>query len=160
MAGKAAVCLLLSSKIIEMQLKGYLAMSEQKLNETLLQGINLLEAGDVRAALSLLEKYSKEHQDDPDGYFYLGDALAEDGCIDDAIVSYRAGLKLVPDDADALTTLGDLLFEAGQHDAAIASYSRVRELDAEDADALVSIGLVHSSLDKSDEAIAAYRQAL
>jgi len=78
--------------------------------DILIQGINLLEEGDARAARELFETYTKEHPDDPDGFFHLGDALAEDGLVDEAIISYREGLKLSPDDIDALTSYGDLLF--------------------------------------------------
>jgi len=86
-------------------------MSEIPPNDILIQGINLLEAGDACAARELFEAYTKAHPEDPDGFFYLGDALAEDGLIDEALTSYREGLKLCPDDIDALTSYGDLLFE-------------------------------------------------
>ena len=96
-------------------------MCEVKPADAIIEGINLLESGDARGARTVLEEYTSNHRDNPDGFFYLGDALAEDGHIDKAIVAYREGLAIAPDDTDALTTLGDLLFESGQHEAAIVS---------------------------------------
>ena len=90
-------------------------MTDKILDEKLRTGIEQLDAGNTKEAITTLKEYCQNHQDDADSWFYLGDALAEDGQIAEAIERYRAGLKLAPTDLDALTTLGDLLFEAGQH---------------------------------------------
>ncbi|MFA6822566.1 MAG: tetratricopeptide repeat protein, partial [Geobacter sp.] len=135
-------------------------MSSDTLDPVLTTAIDQLEADNPAAALEILVGYQTDHPDDPAGYFYQGDALAELGRLDEAIAAYRKGLTLAPDDPDALTTLGDLQLEAGQHQDALQSYQRVLEVDPQDSDALVSIGLVYHAQDKADEAIAAFQQAL
>ena len=54
-------------------------MTDKLLNETLRSGIEQLDAGNTQAAIATLKDYCQAHQDDPDSWFYLGDALAEDG---------------------------------------------------------------------------------
>jgi Flp pilus assembly protein TadD len=135
-------------------------MVDTLLNETIKQGIDLLDKGNTKEAVKILEGYWKDNKNVPDSWFYLGDALAEDGQLSDAIDRYREGLKLAPDDADALTTLGDMLLENGKHKDAIGCYKKVLDIDPKDADAMVSIGLVYNIQERSDDAIRAFRQAL
>jgi Flp pilus assembly protein TadD len=71
-------------------------MTDKLMNETLRTGIEQLDAGNTKAAIATLKGYCQAHQNDPDSWFYYGDALAEDGRIDEAIERYREGLKLAP----------------------------------------------------------------
>ena len=135
-------------------------MTDAMLNETIKNGIDLLDKGKIKEAIKVLEGYWNDNRTSPESWFYLGDALAEDGRLDDAIARYREGLKLAPDDADALTTLGDMLLESGKQKDAIACYKKVLDIDPKDADAMVSIGLVYNIQERTDDAIRAFRQAL
>ncbi|MFH1026662.1 MAG: tetratricopeptide repeat protein, partial [Pseudomonadota bacterium] len=135
-------------------------MSDTVINPDIKKGLDLLDSGKIKEAIVILLGYWNDHKGEPDSWFYLGDALAENGQLGDAIERYREGLKLAPEDVDALTTLGDMLFEAGKHKDAIACYKKVLDIDPKDADALVSIGLVHGSQERGDEAISAFEQAL
>ena len=134
-------------------------MSDTELNAAVQKGLDLLDQGEAKQAITILEAYWDGNKNQPDSWFYLGDALAEDGRLDDAIARYREGLKLSPEDADALTTLGDMLLEAGNHKESLACYKKVLDIDPKDADALVSIGLVYSSQDRGEDSIRAFRQA-
>src|SRR5665647_3659805 len=100
-------------------------MDNSELNATLQKGLKLLDAGKTKESLAILEGYWLDHKNQPESWFYLGDALAEDGRLGDAIARYREGLKLAPEDADALTTLGDMLLEAGDHKESLACYKKV-----------------------------------
>ena len=151
--------------LIELQPEYKLKLEDQIMSDTILdatvqKGLDLLDQGEVKQAISVLEGYWAGNRSQPESWFYLGDALAEDGRLDDAIARYREGLKLSPEDADALTTLGDMLLEAGNHKESLACYKKVLDIDPKDADALVSIGLVYGSQDRTDDAIRAFRQAL
>ena len=88
-------------------------MTDTILNETIKSGLDLLDKGTTKEAIKILEGYWNDNRNVPDSWFYLGDALAEDGRIEEAISRYQEGLKLAPDDADALTTLGDMFLESG-----------------------------------------------
>mgnify|MGYP002349725786 CR=1 FL=1 len=98
--------------------------------------------------------------DDPEGYFYLGEALVEEGKLAEARQQYEKGLALAPGDVDGQIALGDICLELAEHEAALAAYRRAVELDPRNADGYVNIGLVYNSLEETSKAIEAFEKAL
>jgi Flp pilus assembly protein TadD len=89
----------------------------------------------------------------------LGQALAGQGRIDDAMAHYHEALKIKPDYAEALNNLGVALFCRGRLPEAIAQYRKALEAQPDYASALNNLGGVLAGLGRTDEAITNYRRA-
>ena len=132
----------------------------EEIQELLPRGIALMDGAEYAAAAELFRECLVRDPRDAEGYFYLGEALAEMHLLEEAVEVTEAGLKLKPEDAEAWTSLGDLYFESGRHKEALANYRRVLELTPLDADAQVNIGLVYNAMEKTDDAIRSFNAAL
>ncbi len=98
-------------------------------DDHLAKGISLLETGEPKKATAEFRRCTEIEPENPEGYFNLGEALAADEQMDEAINAYLKGLKLSPEDTEALTALGDIYFEMGRHKDALKNYQRVTELE-------------------------------
>ena len=96
----------------------------------LAQGISLLEAGENKKAEAEFRRCTEIEPSNAEGYFQLGDCLAMDERMEEAIESYLRGLKLAPEDTEALTALGDIYFELGRHKEALDAYGKALDLTA------------------------------
>jgi protein O-GlcNAc transferase len=92
--------------------------------------------------------------------FQLGNALAAQGRVDQAIVHYERALALMPDLAEAHNNLGIALVTQGKIDQAIAHYERALALKPDYAEAHNNLGLALVAQGKIDQAIAHYERAL
>ena len=104
-------------------------------DDTLAEGISLLEAGDASGAVSAFQRCLALEPENPEGYFNLGEALVAGEKFEEAVKIYSDGLKLAPNDTEALTGLGDIYFEMGRffiknedYDMAINALSKAIEL--------------------------------
>jgi superkiller protein 3 len=93
-------------------------------------------------------------------YNNLGNALKDQGKLDEAIACYRQAIKLDPKHAKAHSNLGAALANQGKQDEAIACYRQAIKLDPKLAMAHNNLGLALAKQGKQDEAIACYRQAI
>ena len=118
--------------------------------------IAAIESGDFQKAADGAKKCIELDRKNPEGHFFLGEALAGLEMPKEAIAAYEAGLKLAPEDTDALTCLGDIYFEQGQHKDALKLYEKIVKIDPKDADGYVNIGLVYNSMERAEDAIKAY----
>ena len=71
----------------------------------------------------------------------LGQALADRGQFDAAIVHYQKALEIKPDFAEAYTNLGTVMFGGGQVDEAIARFRRSLAIDPNYVPAHNNLGL-------------------
>jgi tetratricopeptide (TPR) repeat protein len=90
----------------------------------------------------------------------LGDALEKMGQMDQAILHYRAALKINPGDSGTHSSLGFALAKKGQLDEALAECRIAVALDPDDADAHKNFGFALDKKGQLDQAIAQYRKAL
>lgn len=97
---------------------------------------------------------------DAEAHSNLGNALLENGHLEEAVQSCRRALEINPHLVEAHSNLGNALRGLGQLDAAIASYRQA--LDIQPGFAIVhnNMGNALRGLGRVDEAIASYRQAL
>ena len=71
----------------------------------------------------------------PTAHNNLGNALKDQGKLDEAVACYRRALELKPDFAEAHNNLGNALKDQGKLDEAIACYRRALELKPDYAEA-------------------------
>ena len=64
-------------------------MTEKALHELLKSGCDHMENGNPEAAEKAFSSYCALFPDDPDGKFCCGDALSEQGKIEEAISAYK-----------------------------------------------------------------------
>ena len=93
-------------------------------------------------------------------YNNLGNALSDQGKLEEAIASYQQAIQLNPDSASAYYNLGVTLRRQGKLEEAIANYQQAIELDPNDADAYIGLGNALKEQGKLEEAIASYQQAI
>jgi len=111
--------------------------------------IAAIEVGDFQQAADMAKQCIELDRKNPEGHFFLGEALAGLELPKEAIAAYEAGLKLAPED-----------FEQGQHKDALKLYEKIVKIDPNDADGYVNIGLVYNSMERAEDAIKAYETAL
>ncbi len=90
----------------------------------------------------------------------LGNALQDQGKLEEAATCYRRALELKPDHAEARNNLGNALKDQGKIDEAVACYRRTLELKPDYAEAHNNLGNALNGQRKLDEAVASYRRAL
>ena len=99
----------------------------------LMQGRNLLEAGDAEAAIESLQKVS-DLDSNPDGLRDLLKAYLKTGRLSDA-GTLASKLLTVHNDLTSISTFADALMQAGQYENALQVYDQHAErLLAEDSD--------------------------
>jgi tetratricopeptide (TPR) repeat protein len=96
-------------------------------------------------------------------HYNLGQALAQKGRLDKAIVHYSEALRIEPDHPDAHNAhnnIGLALFRQGKVNEAIARYARALELKPDGANIHNNLGNALAGQARLDEAIVHYAEAL
>ena len=83
----------------------------------------------------MLLKALSINPDSHDAYSNMGNALKEQGNLEEAIEAYNKAIKLKPDYADAYYNLGNALKEQGKSEKAIEAYSNAIKLKPDFAEA-------------------------
>jgi hypothetical protein len=87
----------------------------------------------------------------------LGEALKDEGRMDEAIKHYTEAIKAKPSFVTAYLNLGFALNRVGDFTAAIDAFGRALQLDSKALDAHMGLGFVHLNMGRSDLALAEYR---
>ncbi len=90
----------------------------------------------------------------------LGNALLQEGSVDEAIAHYQNALQIKPDYLDVHVRLASALFQKGEVDEAIAHYQTALQLKPGYAEVHNNLGCALLQIGKVDEAIAHCRKAL
>ncbi len=90
----------------------------------------------------------------------LGNALNDQGKLDEAIAEYREAIRLKPDDAEAHFNLGNALATRGSSTRPSPNTATAIRLKPDDAEAHFNLGIALRDQGKLDEAIAEYREAI
>ncbi|HEY3174209.1 MAG TPA: tetratricopeptide repeat protein [Candidatus Polarisedimenticolia bacterium] len=90
----------------------------------------------------------------------LGNVLAGQGRLDEAVTCYGEALRLDPAFTDAHYNLGNALARQGKLDEALAHYAEALRLEPDSADSHNSLGIVLDLKGQHDEALAHYTEAL
>jgi tetratricopeptide (TPR) repeat protein len=123
-------------------------------------GWDLLEAGQLPAAMAQCERALRIQPDYAEAHNNLGIALRQAGKIEDAIGHYEHALRVRPDFAEAHYNLGIALEQVGKIEDAIGHYEQALRVKPDYAGAHNNLGnaLVHGG--KIEDAIGHYEQAL
>jgi Flp pilus assembly protein TadD len=89
--------------------------------------------------------------DDPDAVAHLGEALREQGRLEQAAVFLRHAVCLRPDRAEAHHHLGQTLAEQGRPEEAEAAYREALRLRPDSVAALSSLGALLEEMNRPDE---------
>jgi protein O-mannosyl-transferase len=90
----------------------------------------------------------------------LGNALLQDGKIDEAMGNYQDAVQIKPDYADARNNLGNILLQKGRVEEAITQFQKTLQIKPDNADARYNLGLSFHQQGRLDEAISQYEKAL
>ena len=129
----------------------------------LMQGRNLLEAGDAEAAIESLQKVP-DLDSNPDGLRDLLKAYLKTGRLSDAS-TLASKLQTVHNDLSAISTLADALMQAGQYENALQVYDQHADrLLSEDSDKVLKnlhavIGHVRDNPASLDKLLALFQKA-
>ncbi len=115
--------------------------SDEVQNE-LAEARELLAAGSIDSAVSLLRQLIAKHPENPDAHLLLGSSLALAPRQSEAIAELRRAIELRPSFPQAHNTLGMALARFGEPQAAQEAFQRALELDPELAEAHANLGLV------------------
>ncbi len=107
-----------------------------------------------------MQHHKAGHLEEAQRVFQLGNALAAQGRIDQAVAHYERVLALKPDNVAAHNNLGLMLMAQGKMDQAVAHYERALALNPDDAPTHYNLGLARAAQGKVDQEIAHYQRAV
>jgi tetratricopeptide (TPR) repeat protein len=123
-------------------------------------GLALLAAGHTAAAEEVFRDLSERQPDNPERYFYLGNALYEQKKLTEAVAAFSKGIALKPDFAEAYSNLGLALHDLKKPAEAVAAYHKAIDCRPDYAEAYYNLGNILRAQKKLAEAVAAYQKAL
>ena len=113
-----------------------------------------------RSSMTLFEHAVEVIPDNYVAHLSLGNALAEQGRLDDAIAHYSAALRVKPDLAKAHGNLGVILARQGKLEEAVAQYAEALRLNPDLPETHNNLGAALAERGRIEEAIAHYDRAL
>lgn len=116
------------------------------------EALDTLRAGDVAKAIEQLRMIVADSPTHLSSRLFLGEALEQDGRIDEALGFYRDVLRLKPDHVDALTHLGSARAAQGHAEEALNYFDEALRLSPEATSARYNLALVLMQLGRIDEA--------
>jgi predicted O-linked N-acetylglucosamine transferase (SPINDLY family) len=106
-----------------------------------------------RQAIVIKPDYAEAHSN-------LGNALKDQGKLDEAIAAYHRAIAIKPDYAEVHSNLGNALRDQGKLGEAIAAHRQAIDIKPDYAEAHSNLGNALQDQGKLGEAIAAHRQAI
>ncbi|HZE22125.1 MAG TPA: tetratricopeptide repeat protein [Desulfobaccales bacterium] len=119
-----------------------------------------VQVGYWRDSISLYEHTLKVTRGNPVTQNNLGEVLAGQGQLNQAVAHYTAALRLQPDFAQAHYNLGVALGAQGKLNQAAAQYRAALRFKPDFAEACNNLGEILAAQDKLAQAVAQYRAAL
>jgi tetratricopeptide (TPR) repeat protein len=98
--------------------------------------------------------------DNDTAHFNLGNALRQNGRLDDAITHYEKALQIAPHYAEAHSNLGMALFQKGSLDEAITHLQKAAQIQPGLAQSHYNLGIALGQKGRGEEEIAEYQKAL
>ena len=114
--------------------------------------LDTLRAGDIAKAITQFRTIVADSRTHLPSRVFLGEALEQDGRIDEALGFYREALRLKPDHVDALTHLGAARAAQGHSEEALNYFDEALRLSPEATSARYNLALVLMRLGRIDEA--------
>jgi protein O-GlcNAc transferase len=111
-------------------------------------------------AVKLISQAIKRNEQNPFYFSDIGNALAAQGELDEAITAFRQAIRIKPNYAQAHSNLGNALNDQGKLDEAVAACRQAISIKPDLAEAHSNLGVALNDQGKLDEAVAAYHQAI
>jgi tetratricopeptide (TPR) repeat protein len=131
----------------------------ERAEQLALEGTELMNAGQMAAAVEKFQAGLKLAPDSPDTFYNMGFALSRLGRSEEAMAAYREAIELVPDYSEAHNNLGNLLMSAGRLDEAVRHFNLALEADPEQASAQNNLGTALSRMGRVNEATIHFMKA-
>jgi len=129
-----------------------------------LLGVLAYQRGQHEEAIRLISKAIEAvPANSPGQYAYycnLGNALKDQGRLDNAVEAYSKALDIETDNPETLNNLGTVLRQQGRLDDAVERYRKAIGVKPDYADALYNLGNALKEKGNFDEAVALFRRAL
>src|SRR3954447_7941758 len=122
-------------------------------------GIIYAQRKDYFSAIALIQN-AIDIKKSSNFYSNLGNALAEQGRLDEAVAAYRTAIELKPTYPEAHSNLGNALVEQGRLDEAVTAYRTAITLEPTYPEAHSNLGNALAEQGRLDEAVTAYRTAI
>lgn len=125
-----------------------------------LTGLTIERNHDYRSALAMWTDVVEKRPANPRGHGNLGEALFDDGRVDDAVVRLRTAVRLDPEYPEAYANLGLALTALGRFDEAAAAYGDSLRLDPTRVETQTNYGNLLTRRGNLSAAEQQYRTAL
>lgn len=116
------------------------------------EALDTFRAGDVAKAISQFRTIVADSPTHLASRVFLGEALEQDGRINEALVFYHEALKLKPDYVDALVHLGTARAAQGHDEESLTYFDEALRFSPEATSARYNLALVLMRLGRIDEA--------
>lgn len=133
---------------------------EDRLNNLLEQGRDLVQAGKVADALAVYQQAVQLAPDNARIYSAIGFLEARQSNFEAAVNAYQQAINLDANNPDFHYALGFSKANLGDYQGAAEAYRRTTQLRRNDVEAYLGLGVVLSRLGDYEGAIAAYKQVL
>jgi protein O-mannosyl-transferase len=111
-------------------------------------------------SITLLKHTLEKTTNNPIMQNNLGNALEDEGRLDEAIAHYKEAVRIDPNLADSYNNIGLALTKRGRPDEAIPNFFKAIRINANHAAAHYNLGIVLASKGKLDEAIYHFRESI
>ena len=111
--------------------------------ESVEEGVELLQAGEIDAAIEELSRVALAEPENEHAHLFLGNAHFEQEEFDKALKCYVRALEIVPKFIGAMIGAGQCLRYLGDHKRALRMGKEVLLLRKYDPDALFLMGAIH-----------------
>lgn len=136
---------------------------DNKINEAytlyLFQGLNHLQNGGTKDAISELQKAIKISPDYPRAYNILGVVFASEGEYEEAMDYFKKALEIDPGYLEACYNIAAAYQVTGKPEEAITYYNKVAEKEPSSFDVQMNLGSIYASMEKYQEALSYYQKA-
>jgi protein O-mannosyl-transferase len=119
-----------------------------------------VQLGYWRSSETLLRRALAVTRDNWPARYALGNALAADGRIDEAIEQYREALRIQPSYLGSRSDMGITLVARAQTDGSLRQYTEVLRLRPDDVKAHIGMAAALLAVDRPEEAMEHYGRAL
>jgi len=144
---------------VEVSVRAWSGMSEDKASEFLEEAERRLHAGDYAAAEQASRQVLESAPDSAVARSKLGVALAQQGRLDEAIAEFSKALQLQPTYAPAYSNLGNAYRAKGMLPEAVAAYERALAIDPDYAIAHQNLGILYKQMGRVGEAVDHFKRA-
>lgn len=119
--------------------------------------------GEIRKLLDPLYHWYLKIDKNPDNYWLywrLGNALVNQGLLDNGLIFYKIGLRINPNSYELNLQLGKVLLLQNKFDRALVYLTKAQDLEPKSFEVNLNLARALENLNRLDEAVLCYQKAL